>query len=147
MNTYLITGIDTFQQDWEGGGKEKSVHLNLPSVTSHVAATHASLSQLQSEGRGPLTALLLPPPPSPGPHTAKEQWSQEPGAHLEPAAALLVYSDQKGGVVWTCNPKQSVGLLGGLPPLAVSLSTQIVYIHSRFVSDCRDLFLIATTQG
>lgn len=39
-------------------------------------------------GGGPLTALFLPPPPpssSPGPHTAKEQWSQEPGAHLEPA--------------------------------------------------------------
>ncbi|KAF2985221.1 hypothetical protein EK904_007535 [Melospiza melodia maxima] len=38
-------------QDWGGGGKEKSVHLNLPSITSHVAATLASRSQLQSEGR------------------------------------------------------------------------------------------------
>lgn len=38
-------------------------------------------------GGGPLTELLLPPPPSPspGPLTAEERWSQEPGAHLEPA--------------------------------------------------------------
>lgn len=48
-------------------------------------------------GGEPLTALLLPPPPhSPGTHTAKEQWSQEPGAHLEHLAALLAFSDQKG---------------------------------------------------
>lgn len=103
------------------------MHLNLPSVTSHVC--HSASCKVR--GGGLLTALLLPPPPPPpGPHTAKEQWSQEPGVHLEPTAALPVCSDQKGsGVVWIYDPEQSVAQLGGLPPLAVSLSTQIVYIR------------------
>ena len=97
-------------------------------------------------GRGPSPELLLPPPP-PSPHAAKEQRSQEPGARLTPTAALPVYSAPKGGVVLTYKPKRSVDLLGGLPSLAASLPTEIVYIRSRFASDCRDLFLIATTQG
>lgn len=124
------------------------MHLNLPSVTSHVTATHASLSQLQSEGKGALDSTLTPfsssssfswPPYSQG-TVETRAWSLR-------LSCWFIQTKKAVGVVWTYNPKQSVGLLGGLPPLALSLSTQIMYIHSRFVSDCRDLFLIATTQG
>lgn len=100
-----------------------------------------------ARGGGPSPALLLPPPPPPGPHAAKEQRSQEPGARLTPTAALPVYSTQNGSVVLTYEPKWSAGLPGGLPSLAASLPNEIVYIRSRFASDCRDLFLIVTTQG
>lgn len=95
-----------------------------------------------------MPALLLPPPLlPPGPRAAKEQRSQEPGTRLMPTAALPVYPAQEGGAVLTYKPKRSAGLLGGLPSLAASLPTEIVYICSRLASDCRDLFLIATTQG
>lgn len=95
-----------------------------------------------------MTALLLPPPPlPPSPHAAKEQRSQEPGPCLMPTAALLGYSTQNGSAVLTYKPKRSVGLPWGLPSSAASLPTEIVYIRSRFASDCRDLFLIVTTQG
>lgn len=102
-------------------------------------------------GEGPLTALLHPsppPPPPPGPHTARELWSQELGVHMEPVSTLLVYLDQKGGGHSVDLLSRTVcGSARKASTLGLSLSTQIVYIHSRFVSDCRDLFLIATTQG
>lgn len=111
----------------------------------HVAETHVPLTHLWSKGRGAWRKLLLPSsPPPPSPHAAKEQRSQELGAHLMPLSALPVYSAQKGSTMLNYRP---AGLLGGLPSLAASLSTKIVYIRSGFASDSRDLFLIATTQG